>query len=77
MVASLFPENVRERLMEDADQQLRAQKKSKLPGFKRKEVEESNNLISVTRPIADFFPHVVRPDYVYLYRCPLLDFFSL
>jgi hypothetical protein len=59
MVASLFPENVRDRLMEDADEQLKAEKQGKLAGFTRKEIENSSNKMPVSRPIADFFPHVV------------------
>ena len=57
VVASLFPANVRERLMEDAEQQLKADTKGKLAGLTRKDIDDQQ-LTSVSRPIADFFPHV-------------------
>jgi hypothetical protein len=57
VVASLFPANVRDRLMEDAEQQLKTEKNGKLSGMTRKEINESQAL-AISRPIADLYPHV-------------------
>ena len=41
VVASLFPANVRDRLMEDAENQIKTEKNGKLAGLTRKDIDDS------------------------------------
>lgn len=57
LVSSLFPENVRDRLFEEAAQPKEDEKDAFRVGRKGSNISDMDDGISSTRPIADLFPN--------------------